>query len=233
MSKFFDILHEIIDNIVIMLCWCFALYVAYSAWNSDWDLNKFFDKYVKKETWIKVERGLGTYPKVVERGWALSIFNNIDVKSKIRDSITNDNNGKMDFSYEATAKLTHPVLSESSGYDAADYKISFYFKFIDEDGFVIHSILAPWFEPIHTHEEYEQTDLKHDWYDPDNEFAIVKVLLSDKVEEKVAKRTARIIYEPNIVITRRIEKVEEDDDFGFVPFDKPDLFDKFRVKQKE
>lgn len=136
----------------------------------------------------------------------------------------------MDFAYEATAKLTHPVLSETSKYIGVDYKIGFFFKFIDEDGFVIHSILVPWFEPIHIHEEYEQTDLKHGWDDPDNECAIVKVLLSDKVEEKVAKRTARIVYEPRIEIIRPREKVVDDD---FKPFDQNSMFEKFRVKEKE
>lgn len=166
----------------------------------DWTpYKKLFTESEKKGAWTTVERDTGFYPPGLDKRWAQSVLSSLQVKVSLREPIKK-NEENLDFAYEAQARLTRPILSdEYSGYEV-DYRIDFVFKFIDEDGFVIESVNAYWFNPSHSHEKYGKNDLTYVWGDQEKE-NITKILLDGKIDHNIAKRTKKITYEPSIKLT--------------------------------
>ena len=152
----------------------------------------------KKETWISAERVRGFYHGCLDPYWVHFIFRDMDTKIKLKDSCSDDKD-HLNLVYEIKAKLTRPQLSESSEYSEVDYAVEVTFKFIDEDGFIIHSTKSGW--SIYEHEEYERNRLKYSWNNHKSETITVKARLMNVIESKIAGKIAKVIYVPEIVIT--------------------------------
>lgn len=230
MSKFFESIYELIGNLLNVFFWGAVIFALLYAWNSDRSLKELFNKSDKKETWINAERSLGSYSTILDEKWASSIFDSIRAKVKLRESLTEENNNKMDFSYEVKTKLTRPVFTEPNKYSEVDYRVIIHFKFIDEDGFIIDSFNASWFEPMHGHEKYKRTNLDYNWNDAENEGVIVKTLLLNRIHANTAKIVKKIVYEPEIKVTRQLQTKSKDLKKSLESLGKEDDAEKSRKK---
>lgn len=201
MSKLIESFFEGVLSLLGVLVWCVAIYLICTAFNSDWNLKEFFSNSIKKETWIKPEEGFIIYPKAVDEKWVASIINNLDVKVKLRDPIK-EKDGKIDFAFEVHTPLTRPVLKNPDTYKEVNYEVCLTFKFIDEDGFIIRTLSSWYYSSSHNHEYHERTDLRHAWNDPDDKHAVLNAILGNQIENEIVKRTAKIVYETEIKITK-------------------------------
>jgi hypothetical protein len=200
MSKCSESFSETIGSVAIGIFWCFVIYSIYSGWNSDWSLEKFFDKSVKKEKWIEIEREGGTFSGALDNTWAYSLISDTEVKVKIRDSLNKENPDKMDLAVEIHTNLPHPVLANPDKYEQIDYGLFFEIKFIDEDGFIIDTIHDWWHESKYKNENYEKIDLRHFWNDVDAMNLISKFIIDNRLNEKIFNKTVKIVYTPDLKV---------------------------------
>lgn len=168
----------------------------YGIISFDWSpYKKLFGEFDRKGTWIRVEKGLGSYGADLDKKWVLSIFRDLKVSINWRDSFSDDNNDMLDLIYEMKAKLTRPIYSDFTD-RKVNYTVNIFVKFIDEEGFVLESIFLRGSD--YFHEEFERTSLFHEWDGPENEDVTVKGQLKNILTKKIAKRAVRIIYKPVI-----------------------------------
>lgn len=155
-----------------------------------------FANEVKKDRWVIAERVPGSYTEGFDKSWALSIIRTLDAKVMLRDSFIEDNKDKLDLAYEVKAKLTRPIYSDPSDKREVDYRIEILFKFIDEEGLVLgYAYMKSC--PQYEHEKFP-THLCHRWDDPLSKDVIVKGQMSNVTGATIAKKIARITYEPSI-----------------------------------
>lgn len=218
MSNSVESFAETIKSVCVYLFWSIILCNLWSLYSEEpeWSFKNFFTKD-KIGVWIEAERCTGIYASVLEEKWASEIFDNIDVKVKLRDSFTNDDD-KLDLAYEVKAKLSQPMLLNNQESEV-DYSLFFDIKFIDEDGFIILSYGSHCSDGMYSHEKYSEKKLTYKWGETKKE-VIFKSLIGNEVRIKIAKNTKKIVYKPKIIVTRNekvnCEKATNYSEYGFI-----------------
>ncbi len=217
MSKVIDSVSEFIRKILSVAFWCFFIYLAYTAWNSDWNFDQIFYKSVKRQEWLDVERVGGKCSKEFVSEWARSIMKNTELKIKIREPVKKENAGKIDLVCTVKTELTKVELVNPEKYDEVTYCLFFELKFIDEDGFILRTLPSWWCESTYKHEKYSAT-IREFWHKNDEGSIFLTALIEGCVGEEVIKKTAKVVYEPSIEIYSSKLKEEPDySEFGFIP----------------
>jgi hypothetical protein len=203
-----------------LLLFCGALITLLTTvFYPDWSQAKETDIQLNQnDKWLNASMGKVILNPCLDKNWMDETLANLQLKAMLRETIQEEENGKFDFLYEITAKLTQPVLDASLLKEKSeikiDYVIDLALNLIDEEGFVMSKLyLSSDDASFYPHEIYNEQKLKYTWGETNKDEIIIKVLLNSKIPTKIAQRTKKIVYEAQILVRNTSTSISDERSF--------------------